>query len=491
MIDLFEDFLADRGDSPALIYGRRVFSSRELRHHVEATAEKLLGSAEKRLVFCFLPNGLDLVSAYLAAVTGGHAVGLFPPGTPVERKRRLVDSYRPEVVLADDREFVEWLRETGYRPSSRSGDDGRCLAVRRESAGKLAPELSLLLSTSGSTGTPKLVRLSAANLAANAKAIAASLSISPSQRAVTSLPLCYSYGLSILGSHLVAGAAVAVTELSPMTPAFWRFAQWHGVVEVGGTPLLYHALFGRSASPALPPSVRVLTQAGGRLSTSLARSALSWMTATDGRFYRMYGQTEATSRISCLDPSLLADKLDSVGMPLAGGQVEVGPPLPGTDGGPISYRGPNVMLGYATCREDLSRGREVDVLETGDLGRLDAEGCLYVTGRSSRYTKILDRRISLDDVEEWFDPPSALAAVAAPHQTVSEATAAKAAIVVYTTGEVEAMDGARRALTAALEIPSSAVELRSVEAIPRTDSGKVDYARLERAARTEQRMGQP
>lgn len=479
MTDLFRRLLAGPDDAPALVSGSGVVTFRALRQQAEVAAEALFGSGGKRLAFCFLPNSTAMVIAYLCAVTGGHAVGLFPPATPTDRKRRLVERYRPDVLIAPGHEPDGCFGGPGYRPLAWPGAGSGLMAWAAEPAGGLADELALLLSTSGSTGTPKLARLSAANIAANAAAIASSLGISPAQRAVTSLPVCHAYGLSVINSHLAAGSCVAVTEQSPLTPGFWRFAHEHGVVEVAGTPLVYRTVLGRRQGRDLPPSVRVMTQAGGRLGHGLSQAALTWMEASGGRFYCMYGQTEATSRISCLDSSCLRAKLGSVGTPLAGGRITVGSPLAGGADGPISYAGPNVMMGYALTRGDLRRGSEVGGLDTGDLGHLDEDGFLYVTGRSSRFVKVNDRRVSLDDVEEWFQLGDGCAAVADGME----------AIVVFTTSRGARLETSRRALAATLGAPGSAVRTAHISAIPRTASGKVDYAQLEELAGTGRSAG--
>jgi acyl-CoA synthetase (AMP-forming)/AMP-acid ligase II len=468
--DLYRKLLAGPDNAPALISDHEMVTFAALRRRVEAMATALFGPVDKRLAFSFLPNSLDLVTIYLSAVTGGHAIGLLPPATPTHRKRQLVEAYRPEVVLVADDELAEFLGNAGYR----AGEASKTRCWISDGGGDISAELAVLLSTSGSTGTPKLVRLSTENIAANAAGVIGSLGISPDQRAVTSIPLCYSYGLSVLNSHLAAASAVVVTGLTPVTSHFWNLVHEHEVTTVGGTPMAHRTILGRRRA-ALPPSLRVMTQAGGRLSAELTESALAWMAETGGHFFCMYGQTEATSRISCLDASRLAEKPGSVGTALSGGHISVGPSGGDDVGGPISYTGPNVMMGYAGSRDDLSRGREVQVLETGDLGRLDADGFLYVTGRSSRFAKVLDRRVSLDDVEEWFQLADRCVAVAG-------ADGRAPAIVVFTTCPLDALEPARRALTAALAAPSSTVAICPIDDIPRTINGKVDYARLQCAA---------
>ncbi|WP_329007462.1 AMP-binding protein [Micromonospora rifamycinica] len=473
MTEIRDLLLGGADGDPALVSARRTITFGELRGRLDRTVGALHtigGRVEKEVIFCFLQNSIELSLVYLGAISAGQAVALFPPDTPVHRKRLLVATYRPGTVFQRPGDPDSYLRESGYRAvgSAVTGGPGATW-VAPEPAGGVAADLALLLSTSGSTGSPKLVRIGADAVLANATGIGSALGLSAAQRAVTSVPLCYSYGLSILTSHLAAGSAVVVTDLSPLSVDFWRLVHRAAVTTVGGTPLVHETVLGGRAD-RLPPSVRVLTQAGGRLPHRLLRAAVDWAARTGGAFHCMYGQTEATSRITCLAADRLADKPGSVGTPLPGGRVTVRPTRPGQAEGPIRYTGPNVMLGYATCRDDLARGREVDTLDTGDLGRLDDEGFLYVTGRSSRFAKVLDRRVSLDDVEEWCGPVGQVAAVA---------TAGGAPIVVFTTRDPDTLEPARREIAGTLGVPVAMVVVRRLAAMPRTAAGKLDYSALD------------
>lgn len=475
MVDLRNLLLSGLDGDPALITEQREVTFRELRSHVDQLGHALFEPFDRALAFCFLRNSAELCFIYLSAISLGHAVGLLPAATPPHRKRRLIAVYRPELVFLAPGELGSFMAESGYSPAAPSGLGGEIVTWVSRPAGGVGAELALLLSTSGSTGTPKLVRISADNIAGNVSGIVRGLRLSPAQRAVTSVPLCYSYGISILTSHLAAGSAVVVTDSSPLTRGFWSLVHRTAATTVGGTPVVHQAILGRLQAGRMPPSVRVMTQTGGRLPERAARDALSWAERSGGAFYCMYGQTEA-SRITILDAARLRDKLGSVGTPLPGGHVTVDPPRPGEAEGPISYTGPNVMLGYAVGRDDLVRGREVGTLDTGDLGHLDADGFLYIAGRSSRFAKLLDHRVSLDDIEEWFGPPGRVAAVAAGGGTV---------IVIFTTSDPAALEPVRQEIVGTLGAPASAVLIRQVAAIPKTVNVKVDYSALERRAELE------
>ena len=244
--------------------------------------------------------------------------------------------------------------------------------------------MALLLGTSGSTGSPKTVRLSYSGLAGNTAAVIRALGITAAERAPTTLPITHAYGLSVLNTHLLAGAGVVLGDRSPLSLATWDHLVRSGATSFAAVPTTY-AAFGPAHVNLLGRSkIRTMTQSGARLGDDLTMRLVRMMDQRDGRFFVMYGQTEATSRIARLDPADLPRRLGSVGTAVPGGTITIRPApvharaVPGE--GAVHYRGPGVMLGYATSRADLCRGAEVDVLDTGDLGYL-REGYLYLTGR--------------------------------------------------------------------------------------------------------------
>jgi acyl-CoA synthetase (AMP-forming)/AMP-acid ligase II len=369
--------------------------------------------------------GPDALSAigYLAALAAGHAVILVEAGAD---PGPIIETYDPRFVIAD--------REVHERDAAPA---------------ELHPDLRVLLSTSGSTGSPKLVRLSERNVLANAASIAEYLELHPGERAIASLPLPYSYGLSVLHSHLFAGASVAFTPHSVIRPEFWDDVRRHEATSFAGVPYAYAMLERIGMRDMDLPSLRTMTQAGGHLDPEIAA-----LFARRARFFVMYGQTEATARIAYVPPERLADKPGSIGIPIPGGRLSV-------DDGELVYEGPNVMLGYAQTREDLARGDDQGgVLRTGDLGYADDEGFFYVTGRVKRIAKVYGQRINLDEVEAAVEGPAA-------------AVGGEDRIEVYAEGEADA-----RALAARFRLPPRALRVHAVERLPVKPSGKVDYALL-------------
>ena len=212
--------------------------------------------------------------------------------------------------------------------------------------------------------------------------------------------------------------------------------------------------------------IRVMTQAGGKLSESLAAKFDSYMRAKGGRFYVMYGQTEATARMTVLEPAEMPGRLGSVGRAIPGGQVSV-------EDGEIVYRGPNVMMGYAASREDLRRGDEMGgVLHTGDQGVADEDGFLFVTGRRQRDANVYGQRLNLDEIEGIMTPKGPSAAISLLERI----------LVFCEWGDDVSLRAYHRELARTLNMHQSALELRRVPKIPVGPNGKADYRLLERMA---------
>ena len=437
---------AGRADAIALIDAATAtqVSYGELRARVDAAAAALATRAGGGIAFLCCQNDVATVVAYLAALTAGVPVALVDARLDAAALAALIARYQPEVVLG---RAVE-LPPAAPRPAPH-------------------PALALLLSTSGSTGSPRLVRLSRAAVEANARAIAAALALGPSEVAPTSLPLHYSYGLSVVNSHLVVGATLLLTDAGLVSDEFWRACRDHGATSLAGVPYSYQMLRRLDLGKLAPPSLRTLTQAGGRLDPALVRHFHGVAAARGGRLFVMYGQTEATARISVLSPDELPAHAGSVGRALPGGALAIDPD------GEVIYRGPNVMMGYAEDRADLARGDELGgVLRTGDLGRLDADGRLWITGRVKRIAKVFGLRVNLDELEAWLRGQ--------PDAPVVAAIAGDDKLRVFVEGGApEALAELRRALAAKVGAHVSGVEVIGVAALPRLASGKLDYAQLE------------
>jgi acyl-CoA synthetase (AMP-forming)/AMP-acid ligase II len=451
-------FLDRPTDAPVLIDAvhARVWSQEELAGRVIGLAARL-GSDRKELVFCLCDASPGSVVGYLAAVHAGHAVALLDAQAPAELTRRLIDHYHPAFVLAP---------EDGENPS-----------VARADAAELphpGPELAVMLSTSGTTGSPKFVRLARANIDANAHAIVQFLELGPDQRAALSLPLHYSYGLSVLNSHLAAGASVILSPHSLMRPDFWSDAERWKATSFAGVPYSY-AILDRTGllRTALPPSITRLTVSGGKLAPPEVIKVHDLIRARGGRLWVMYGQTEATARISYVPPESLPTKADTIGLPIPGGRLRV----MGEDGeltepgavGELVYTGPNVMLGYAGGPEDLALDDSLHgELRTGDLGTRDEDGFFVLTGRIKRIAKVFGLRVNLDEIE----------AAAALHGPVAAVDGGETIVLWRVAGATLDSDALRSELARRFALNPRAFTVCETESLPMKSSGKVDYTAL-------------
>ena len=191
-----------------------------------------------------------------------------------------------------------------YDPDVSWSRDGGLHEHRAEPAVDLHPDLAVLLSTSGTTGSPKLVRLSAANVLANAGAIVDYLGITAADVAPTVLPMHYCYGLSVVHSHLLVGASLLLTEDSVVDASFWDAASAHRITSLAGVPYTFELLDRVGFADMDLPHLRYVTQAGGRLAPEDVRRYARLGRERGWDLFVMYGQTEATARMAYLPPLL-------------------------------------------------------------------------------------------------------------------------------------------------------------------------------------------
>lgn len=270
---------------------------------------------------------------------------------------------------------------------------------------ELNEELALLLTTSGSTGSPKLVRQSYKNIEANTKSIVEYLNLDETERAITTLPMNYTYGISIINTHLLAGACLILTEKGLMQKEFWQQLKGNNATSFGGVPYTYEMLERLRFFRMELPSLKYLTQAGGKLSPDLHEKFAKWAKENNKKFIVMYGQTEATARMAYLPCEKSLEKYGSMGIAIPGGKFSLidvnGEEITTPETvGELVYEGDNVTLGYAQCGDDLKKGDERGGrLITGDMAKFDKDGFFYIAGRKKRFLKIYGNRVNLDETE--------------------------------------------------------------------------------------------
>lgn len=442
---MFAEALRAYGDRPALISPDISLTYAGLHDRVEDAARSFGGG--RRLVMIEAANRIEALVAYLGALYARHPILLFS-GECGDHAAGLIEIYNPDVLCT---------AASGWAPQDR----------RTGSVHSLHPELALLLSTSGSTGASKLVRLSRDNLESNAGAIGQYLNITPDDRAITTLPMQYCYGLSVIHSHLRAGAGLVLSQFSVLDGCFWDQFRAKAVTCFAGVPYTFDLLDRVDFKDMQLPSLRYITQAGGRLHPDQVRK-YAQMGERDGwELVVMYGQTEATARMAYLPPALAAAHPRSIGIPIPGGSFTI-ERLDGRPGecseGELIYHGPNVMLGYAESPADLALGRTCEALKTGDVGRLSSAGLIELVGRRSRFAKLCGLRIDLDRIEHILEDAGVANMCAADEQKLVVATSSSGEHSSVTT-----------LLKAQVGLPACYFRVVATPELPRLANGKGDY----------------
>ncbi|HIW34696.1 MAG TPA: AMP-binding protein [Candidatus Paenibacillus intestinavium] len=417
----------------------------------QLTKEYVLDSTKKELVLLLCENNIEVISAYIAALQAGHAVMLMGANTNKQLLDSIVTTYQPKWIIGS-MSFVDYVQVGNIQ--ERMGSASYVIH----------PDLGLLLSTSGTTGSQKFVRLSYANLQANAESIAQYLQIDHNERAILNLPLSYSYGLSILNSHLQVGATVLLTDESVMAKPFWKFIEEYQATSLAGLPFTYQMLRRIGFLKMELPYLKTLTQAGGHLDERLVKLFGEYAEQHNKKFYIMYGQTEAAPRMSYIPADQLLSKAGSIGIAIPGGQFELA-----SETNELIYKGANVMLGYAESLDDLAKGDEQNgILYTGDVAEVDADGYYTITGRMKRFVKLFGLRINLDDVERKL--------VSIVEQSVA-CTGNDDKLLVVIEAESAVAD-VKQCLEVMYKLHHSAYKIIFVDAIPRMENGKIDYKLL-------------
>lgn len=396
----------------------------------------------RTLVFLLVKNNLESLIAYIACLRNRIVPLMLDADIDIGSLNRLVETYRP------------------FKIFNCVNGSGSCLGGESP---RLHDDLALLLTTSGSTGSPKLVRQSYKNICANTASIVEYLKLDSSERPITTLPMNYTYGLSIINSHLAVGATILLTEKSIMQRDFWNFFVEQGATSFGGVPYTYEMLDKLMFFRRKLPSLRTMTQAGGKILPALHQKFAEYAEREGKNFVVMYGQCEATARMSYLPPERALDKVGSMGVAIPGGRFEL-------IDGELVYYGDNVTLGYAECVADLAKGDERHGrLETGDMARVDDEGFYYIVGRKKRFLKIFGNRVNLDETERLIK--GAFPGIDCACGGVDD----KMKVFIIDQEQVQAV---RDFVAEKTHLNFTAFDVQYLASIPKNASGKTLYSKL-------------
>lgn len=437
----------------------------ELASEAKSFAE---AATQKGLLFCLCENKLGSFVGYVACMEHHIPIVLLDGSKDLSVLKNLMEIYQPEYIWVETARIEEIGGETVYSDATYSLQKMQ-YEVEVEKP-EINPELALCLTTSGSTGSPKFVRLSAKNVLSNAESITDYLSIDENERPITTLPSYYSYGVSVINSHLIKGATILLTDGTVAQREFWNFLKEQQATSIAGVPYTYEMLRMLRFMRMDLPYLKTMTQAGGKLNKDIAKQYIEFAQEKGKRFFVMYGQTEATARMSYLPLEHALDKYASIGIAIPGGKFSLmdinGNVIEESDvDGELIYEGPNVSLGYAECRADLAKGDENHgVLHTGDVARRDADGYYYITGRMKRFVKVWGNRCNLDATEQLVKAITTSCACVGVDDKIT--------IFVTQEGLEESII---KLLVEKTGFNNRAFEVRVIDAIPVKSSGKIDY----------------
>ena len=368
---------------------------------VDEFSRKLVNIVGGRcLVFVLCNNSIGAAAGYIAFMNHRIVPVLLNAHSDKELLNNLRTLYCPSYIWTPKEQAEQMLGQVVFE------EYGYCLIETGYGVQyALHDDLGLLLTTSGSTGSPKFVRQSYENIHVNAEQIAEYLELDSSERPITTLPMNYTYGLSIIHSHLLVGATILLTDKGLMQREFWEFFRAAEATSFGGVPYTYEMLERLRFRTMKLPSLRYMTQAGGKLSPELHKKFAEYAIENGKKFIVMYGQCEATARMAYLPAEDSLRKYGSMGIAIPRGKFT----LIDVDGkeitdaeitGELVYTGPNVTMGYAQKPEELALGDERNGrLETGDMARRDEEGYYYIVGRKKRFLKVYGNRVNLDELD--------------------------------------------------------------------------------------------
>ena len=458
-LEIFSDSIVFTTQSDQISYSTLVEEINELALFLKA----------RDLVFLLCENSIESIVGYLACLRVGAVPLLIGSSIDEALLQNLIDTYKPS-FLWTNRNF-DWAEDSWKKNHvNRSYHLFDKLSKYEHS---FHQDLAILLMTSGSTGSPILVRISYENLKQNAISISGSLNITNNDVPITSLPMNYTYGLSIINSHLLNGCQIVLTESSILSKEFWELIKNKPVTTFGGVPYTYQMLKRLGFEKMNLYNISKLTQAGGKLNLDLINYFAEQCSYKGVQFYVMYGQTEATARMSCLPAKDALIKAGSIGKAIPNGEFYL---VDDTNSiitkaeveGELYYKGPNVSMGYAYTLFDFIKGDENNgVIATGDMAKRDEDGYYYIVGRKKRFIKIFGNRISLDEVEN----------ILTKNEILSICTGVDDKLLIYTTQE-EKLNEIKLFISTKIGIHHSAISVFFISEFPRNESGKILYSKL-------------
>ena len=426
---------------------------------------------ERSLIFLVSQNSAASLISYISSIKNNCVVMLVDIKTNISEISKLITAYEPSFIIAP----TDWMKNYNQKRLKilQNIYEYSIFKTNYQDSLPMHDDLSVLLPTSGSMGSPKFVRLSKKNLKSNADSIIKYLDINSTQRAITNMPFNYSYMLSIINTHIESGASIFVSKNSVIQKEFWKDFRENKITSLSGVPYIFEMLIKLGLKNLSTSYLKTLTHAGGKLDINSTQKIIEFCKEQGIKFISMYGQTEASPRMTYLDWKDYPKKIGSIGKAIPFTEiwlekdngVKIQNP---NETGELIFSGKNVSMGYSNNIKDLIKGDEnKGILKTGDLAYFDNEGYFYIKGRKNRITKIFGNRLNLDEIEEKMKEIN-IEVFCKEINDKLYVFFEKNFIPEHVLNKISLITGQNK-------IAFNCIQLKK---LPRTSSGKIDYIKL-------------
>tara|TARA_B110000008_G_C16921446_1_gene544933 strand:- start:47 stop:1468 length:1422 start_codon:yes stop_codon:yes gene_type:complete len=359
----------------------------------------------KSLILIVSENSIGSLLAYIFCILNNQVAIIIDSKTTKQNILKVFKNYQPNFVFLSKKKKNIFKKICSEKYTF---FDQILMKNQKNKKKKLNKSLSILLSTSGSMGSIKFVKLSKGNLKHNTNSIINYLKITRQDSSITNLPISYSYMLSVINTHLEVGASIIISKYSLIEKKFWETIKNSKITSFNGVPYTYEIITKIGLKNIKIDTLRYLTHAGGKIEKNKLKEIIKFCNKNKLKFFSMYGQTEASPRISYLKPKFSEKKIGSIGKGIPGTKIyiidnsgkKVLKPLVE---GEIICEGKNVFMGYSKNCDDLEKPNKKNYkLRTGDLGFFDKDGFFYVTSRINKIAKIFGNRVDLGALENFM-----------------------------------------------------------------------------------------
>jgi len=416
----------------------------------------------RSLILIQADRDIDTILSYIGSLRKDSVPFLVDSNLSIKSLSILLEKYKPDYLIhKNNQKFknYDFYKKIGKK---------NFFKIKEKNLIKLNDKLCIIMPTSGSMGDTKCVRISKDNITYVTKSIVKYLMMDNYRVSISSLPFNYIYGLSVFNCSLESRSKFVVSNSSWIERNFWNDVEFHKVTDLSGVPFMFQTLKRLNISKKILSNLKCVNQAGGRLEPNLTEFFVDFFQSKNINFYTMYGATEASPRISFVPPEKAKEKIGSVGIPIDIGKVY-------TDNndkkslGEIIYEGKNVCMGYAFTRHELTLNDvNKGILKTGDVGYIDKDGYITITGRKKRFVKIYGISVNLDKIESELKKITEDLAVIGKDDL----------ILILLGNSFKNQNELKKELKNNINFPFRAIKIKNVSTIYKNSSNKLDYARM-------------